>query len=126
MPLPQSLARFNRDVTNHLMRPLAGRLPGYAVIVHVGRKSGAHYETPVNAFEYGGGYAIPLTYGADSQWVRNVVAAGTATLRIKGEDVPVTAPEVFRDESRAAVPAAVRVALGALDVNEFLHVQRIP
>lgn len=126
MPLPQSLARFNRDVTNHIMRPLAAHLPGYALIIHVGRKSGTQYETPVNAFPAGGGYAIPLTYGADAQWVRNVLAAGTATLRVQGTDIPVTAPDVFHDEARTLVPPAVRVALGALGVSDFLHLQPIP
>jgi hypothetical protein len=45
---------------------------------------------------------------------------------MQGNDVPVTDPEVFTDETRAAVPPPVRVALGALGVTEFLRLRRIP
>ena len=50
MPLPSGLARFNARVTNRVTGPFAGRLPGFAVVRHVGRRSGNAYETPVNLF----------------------------------------------------------------------------
>ena len=76
MPLPRGVARFNRRATNRVTRRIAGWIPGFAIVLHTGRRSGRTYRTPVNAFRGGDGYRIALTYGADSDWVRNVMDAG--------------------------------------------------
>ncbi len=128
MPLPSGLARFNARVTNKVTGPFAGRLPGFAVVRHVGRRSGKTYETPVNLFRQhageggdegdneGGGerFVVALTYGADSQWVRNVLAAGGCTLQVRGEEIEVTDPVIFTDPERRAAPVPTRWVLGAL------------
>jgi deazaflavin-dependent oxidoreductase (nitroreductase family) len=126
MPLPRSVGRFNRLVTNHVSRPVAGHVPGFGVVVHAGRKSGRQYRTPVNVFRRPGGYAIALTYGPDSQWTRNVLAAGHADIVTRGKTQPVTNPRVVRDPERKAVPAPVRAILGALRVDDFLLVDEAP
>ena len=46
MPLPRSVARFNRRVTNRLLGRLAPRLPGFGIVVHTGRKTQRRYRTP--------------------------------------------------------------------------------
>jgi deazaflavin-dependent oxidoreductase (nitroreductase family) len=122
MPLPRSVARFNRVVLNHATRPFAGHLPGLGVVVHTGRRSGRQYRTPVNVFRRPGGFAIALTYGPESQWVRNVLAAGQAEIVARGRTHRVTNPRVVQDAERTAVPAPVRAILGRLRVDEFLHV----
>jgi deazaflavin-dependent oxidoreductase (nitroreductase family) len=121
VPLPQSLARFNRKVTNQVTRPFAARLPGFGVVTHVGRRSGTVYRTPVNVFRGGDGFDIALTYGG-GDWVRNVVAAGQAGLRTRGRLHHVVGPELFHDPARRRVPAPVRPILGLLHVDDFLHV----
>jgi hypothetical protein len=50
MPASRSLARFNKRFTNHLTSKVAGNVPGFAIVTHVGRKSGRIYRTPVNVF----------------------------------------------------------------------------
>jgi len=50
MALPKRLARFNLLVTNRVVGPFARRLPGFAVVSHVGRRSGRVYRTPVNLY----------------------------------------------------------------------------
>jgi len=40
MQIPQWVARFNKYVTNPVQRIWAGYLPAFAVLEHVGRKSG--------------------------------------------------------------------------------------
>ena len=40
MPIPTAVATFNKHVTNHLTGGFAARLPGFAVVSHVGRVSG--------------------------------------------------------------------------------------
>ena len=120
MPLSHSIARFNRRVTNRVLGPLAERLPGFGIVIHVGRRSGAVRRTPVNVFHRGDRYAIALTYGADSQWVRNVLAAGEFDVETRGRRVHLTAPELVHDESRRLVPAPVRIPLRATGVSDFL------
>ena len=36
MPLPKGLARFNLRVTNRVLGPVAARLPGFGIVIHVG------------------------------------------------------------------------------------------
>jgi deazaflavin-dependent oxidoreductase (nitroreductase family) len=98
--LGRRIAHFNRRVTNRVTGPLAPWLPGFGVVVHSGRKSGREYRTPVNVFRHGGGYVIALTYGAEADWVRNVLAAGRATLLTRGGRLELTGPELVHDESR--------------------------
>jgi deazaflavin-dependent oxidoreductase (nitroreductase family) len=126
MPLPKALARFNRVVTNRIVRRVAGRLPGFAIVTHVGRRSGRAYRTPVNLFRPGDRYVIALTYGSDSQWVRNVLAAGRCEVVTRGARIALVEPEVIHDPGRALVPAPVRWILGALDVNEFMILRPAP
>lgn len=114
------VAHFNRHVTNRLTGPLAPRLPGFGVVVHRGRKSGREYRTPVNVFRSGDGFVIALTYGAEADWVRNVLAAGGCVLITRGRHHTLTAPRVRHDESRELVPAPVRVPLRLLNVADFL------
>jgi deazaflavin-dependent oxidoreductase (nitroreductase family) len=120
MPLPSWLARFNRRATNRVARPLARWLPGFGVVVHTGRASQRRYRTPVNVFRHGDEYVIALTYGSGAQWVRNVLAQGGCTLETRGRALPLSRPRVVHDPLRRAVPAVVRVVLGALSVSEFL------
>jgi len=124
MPLPKGLARFNLRVTNRVLGPMARRMPGFGIVIHRGRRSGREYRTPVNIFRHGDGYVISLTYGADSQWVRNVLAAGEVDVEIRRRRVHLTAPEIVHDERRRLVPAPVRVPLRAANVNDFMLLSR--
>ena len=121
MPLPRWLARFNSQVTNHLLGPLATRLPGWGVVVHTGRKSHRRYRTPVFVFRRGGRFIIALTYGRESQWVHNVLAQGGCELETEGRTVRLSQPHLFHDENRSAVPAFHRRLLGAFNVSDFLE-----
>ena len=124
MPLPKRLARFNRHVTNRVLGPAARQLPGFAVVSHVGRRSGRVYRTPVNLFRDGDRYVIALTYGSDSQWVRNVLAAGAVDIETRGRRVHLVAPEVVRDARRSLVPGPIRPVLGVVRVSEFILLER--
>jgi deazaflavin-dependent oxidoreductase (nitroreductase family) len=126
MTIPKTVARFNARVTNRFSRPFARRLPGFAVVTHVGRRSGRIYRTPVNMFRDGERYVFALTYGADSQWVKNVMAAGGCEVCTKSRAVRLCEPRIFTDPDRRLVPGPVRVALGMLDVSDFLSMRRAP
>ena len=100
MPLPKALARFNLKVTNPVLGHVAGRLPGFAIVTHVGRRSGTRRTTPVNLFRDGDRYVIALTYGPDSQWVKNVLAAGGCDIHTRGRDIQLVDPRVVHDPAR--------------------------
>jgi len=117
MPLPKSLARFNIKVTNRITGPFAAYLPGFAIVHHVGRKSGVERTTPVNMFRDTDGYVIPLTYGRDSQWVKNVLAAGRFDVERRGRRVTLTEPRIVQG---AHVPAPVKPILNALNVDDYV------
>jgi deazaflavin-dependent oxidoreductase (nitroreductase family) len=98
--LGRRIAHFNRRVTNRITRPLAPWLPGFGLVVHVGRRSQREYRTPVNVFHDRGGYVIALTYGQDADWVKNVLAAGRCTLITRDRQLELTAPRILHDEGR--------------------------
>jgi deazaflavin-dependent oxidoreductase (nitroreductase family) len=120
MPLPRSVARFNHHVTNRLLGPLAAYLPGFGIIVHEGRKTHQRHRTPVNVFSRPAGYVIALTYGPNSDWVRNVLASGGCELETRGRTVHLTRPRLIHDEQRRAIPELLRL-VGALgNISDFL------
>jgi deazaflavin-dependent oxidoreductase (nitroreductase family) len=121
MPLPSWLGRFNRSVTNRVTRLVAGHLPGFGIVVHVGRRTGNRYRTPVNVFRRSGGYVIALTYGEVADWIRNVMSAGGCELERRGRLVRLTRPRVVVDHRADRVPVPVRPILRLLGVDHFLE-----
>ncbi len=75
MHLPRFMRRVNRVFTNPLMGTFAWLVPPLAVVRHLGRKSGRQYRTPVVAFRSAAGFVIPMTYGRDVDWARNIVSS---------------------------------------------------
>ncbi|MGH9119835.1 MAG: nitroreductase family deazaflavin-dependent oxidoreductase [Acidimicrobiales bacterium] len=127
MPLAPWVARFNRSVTNHLTRPLITHLPNGAVVVHRGRRSGREYRTPVLAFSQDDGFVIALTYGADVDWVRNVLAAGACRLERGGHEIDLTRPVMLEgDAATAGTPSVVRRVLRTIHVTLALRLDRSP
>ena len=121
VPAPRWLARFNRRFTNRLTARVATRLPGLAMLVHTGRKSGTVYRTPINVFKHGNRLVIALTYGPRTEWVRNVQASGGCLLEMRGQTLAVSEPRLVHDRRRSAVPVPVRIVLGVLGVADFLE-----
>ena len=82
------------------MRPLALRSAGKegadtSVVRHVGRRSGRAYQTPVIAAQHDDSFLIALPYGERTDWLKNVLAAGSATITADGRSYPVDRPEVI-------------------------------
>ena len=85
------------------MLRLAGRKNWYAAAIkHTGRRSGKQYTTPVVAERITDGFVIPLPYGTSVDWLRNVRAAGRATISSQGENYEVVQPEII--DAAAALP----------------------
>src|ERR1700683_418712 len=98
------VAAFNLAVTNRITSRFAARLPGFGILTHVGRKSGKVYRTPVNVFRAPGGFLIALTYGRESEWVKNVVDAGACQLETRRAVYQLSAPTIVHDHTRRRFP----------------------
>src|SRR5215467_13938632 len=94
------LAKINIAFTNRITSLFAGWLPGFGILTHVGRKSGKVYRAPVNVFRAPNGFNIALTYSSQSEWVKNVLAAGGCELRTRGKKYQLSAPSVVGDPTR--------------------------
>ncbi|WP_067685690.1 nitroreductase family deazaflavin-dependent oxidoreductase [Nocardia jejuensis] len=121
MPLPQTLARINRRITNPALGVMARVAPGFGIVVHAGRKSGRVYRSPVMVFERDGGYRIALTYGPDVDWLKNIRAAGTFAFEHRGRTITLTEPVVTRDSTAAWAPIGVRQVLNGLSVEYYVQ-----
>jgi deazaflavin-dependent oxidoreductase (nitroreductase family) len=100
---------------------VAGYLPGFAIVYHVGRKSGRAYRTPVNAFRTDDGYFIALTYGSESDWVKNVLAAGSCELQTRGRRVHLYNPHIKTDRSIRWAPLPVKFILDLIDAPQYMQ-----
>ncbi len=125
-PVLDTVRRFNRDVVNPEQMKTAGSPGAYAsVIRHRGRTTGTPYETPVQAVATDRGFAIPLPYSMQADWVRNVLASGSATIVKDGETHDVDRPEMIRmDELEAQFPPGDQKAHRVFGVDQCLHVRR--
>lgn len=103
------LAKINIVFTNRITSLFAGWLPGFGILTHVGRKSGKLYRTPVNVFRAPDGFIIALTYSSESEWVKNVLAAGGCEVKTRGRRYQLSAPRVVHDPSRRRFPVPVRI-----------------
>jgi len=115
------LAKINIAVTNRITRLFAGWLPGFGILTHVGRKSGKVYTTPVNVFRVPDGFIIALTYSSQSEWVKNVVAAGGCELKTRGKKYQLSTPNIVRDPTRRRFPIPVRVVLRLVGADEYME-----
>lgn len=112
---------------NPLSVRMAGR-PGFRMagrVHHVGRRSGTSYVTPIGVRIHDGQVLIPLTFGNQSDWVRNLRAAGGATVDVRGRSYEVGAP-IFLDwaEAGPAVKATFPVArfvFRILGIKQFVQ-----
>lgn len=82
------------------MRPLALRSAGRegtatSVVGHVGRRSGRAYQTPVVVARHDDSFLIALPYGERTDWLKNVLAAGSASIMANGRSYDVDRPEVI-------------------------------
>jgi deazaflavin-dependent oxidoreductase (nitroreductase family) len=117
---------LNKAGLNRVTKRIAPWAPGLGVVVHRGRRSGKAYQTPVNVFAVKDGYVLALTYGPDTDWVKNVLAADGCALRTGGRIIRLTAPRLFHDEARRDIRPLERQVLRVLGVADFLSLKVAP
>lgn len=117
---------FNKHVLNPMMMLVAGQKYWYAgVIEHTGRHSGRTYTTPVVIDRVSDGFVIPLPYGTEVDWLRNVLAAGNATLRVHGETCRAVEPQIV-DAATASTQLSPRRQreFGRFGIKNYLKLKR--
>ena len=121
MPMPLWLGRFNTRYTNRLIGPILVWLPWFGWLFHVGRTTGQPYKTPIMLYQRGDRGVIALTYGERTQWLKNVLAAGTCTFQSpRGKALHLASPEFVHDPSRRLVPWLIRLPLWVIRVSDFV------
>jgi deazaflavin-dependent oxidoreductase (nitroreductase family) len=115
------LAKINVAVTNRITGLFAGCLPGFGILTHVGRKSGKVYRTPTNVFRASNGFLIAPTYSSQSEWVKNVLAAGGCELKTRAKEYQLSAPNVVRPSTRRRFPIPVRLVLRIVGADEYME-----
>ncbi len=102
--LRDRIRTFNKYVTNPLLRRFANYSRGpFAIIRHVGRRSGKPYETVIWVWPTREGFVIALTYGPNVDWYRNMLAAGGGTVFWHRRPYAVGKPEPI--DAETALPA---------------------
>ena len=94
----------------------------YGQLHHVGRTSGKSYQTPLGIERTEDGFVIAIVYGEKTQWVKNVLAAGTAEVTLEGETYPVDRPEIVPiEEANAYIPERDQRMSSLVGVTEALR-----
>jgi len=126
-PMLNAVRRMNRAVMNPRAMKTAGQPGAYAgVIRHVGRNSGTPYETPVGPFPTDYGFDIALPYGSSPDWLKNVVAAGSAVIVHEGVAYSVDLPELIpAADAMDNVPPSEQRNIRVFAVDNFLRVRRV-
>ena len=97
-----------------------------SVVRHVGRTTGRSYETPVETFATDDGFVIALPYGSDTDWLKNVLASGSATIVDEGNTYRVDQPELVPTAVAAPhLPAKEQRNLRLFAVDRCLQVRKV-
>lgn len=123
-----AVRRFNKRFLNPVMLRFAGRERWYASVVHhEGRKSGKAYATPIWVVKVGRLFYIPLPYGTDVDWCRNVMHAGGCILESRGSRYEATSPAIVSAEAaQADLPWRDWMRFRTYGVDAYLRLEKAP
>ena len=134
--LPSRIVRILVRPLTRVLNPIIVKLAGKrhfamaAQIRHHGRHSGQAYLTPVTARMAGDTIWIALTFGNQSDWSRNVRAAGGCSMRIGGLDYEADTPRfVDRDDAgpelKKVFKPVERAMFRLLGIKQFLCLRAV-
>lgn len=118
--LPGRIRTFNKHVTNRILRVFTKFSHGpFAIIHHIGRRSGKPYETVIWIWQMREGFVIALTYGEEVDWYRNMKAIGGGKVFWHRKLYVVGRPELIdAEKALAAFPAFFRLMFRLFGKNE--------
>jgi len=94
-PIQRTLRRLTQVTRPLAMRSAGAEHSNTSVVRHIGRRSGRSYETPVIAVEHDDSFLIALPYGELTDWTKNVLAHGRASVLSHGQAYDVDHPQVI-------------------------------
>jgi deazaflavin-dependent oxidoreductase (nitroreductase family) len=118
---------FNKYLLNRLTIRSAGSAHShFAIIRHVGRRSGKVYETPIIVMPKGEDFVLALTYGPKVDWYRNLLASEQGTVLWHGKKYTISKPEKLDRSTALAVfsPLQQRI-LRFANVQDFALVHSL-
>ncbi len=120
--------RIGARVINPVIKRLAGKrhVRAFAVIQHCGRRSGRAYATPVAARPTAGGFLVPMAFGAQADWFRNVQAANGCIIRWNGGDYAAADPEIIDWEAAKPTFSRVERIFAPLFADHFVRLRCVP
>jgi deazaflavin-dependent oxidoreductase (nitroreductase family) len=120
----ERLLFFATHILNPVVTTFAGRaLSPFALLRHIGRRSGKSYDTPLVVRRVAGGFVFTLTYGPDTDWYRNLLAAGRGTLLWHGQEYSLGKPEPLAIETALRTfPPQERFILRLTHIQDFARV----
>ncbi|HSK51620.1 MAG TPA: hypothetical protein VLA44_02625 [Clostridia bacterium] len=110
-------SRFVNDLVNPflLRRGVPGRSrENLGTIEHIGRRSGIRRLTLVHPVPTDDGFRILVPLGTESEWARNVLAAGHCRMQVGDIVYELDEPALVPIEREAGVPAPIRWAQAGL------------
>jgi len=118
---------FNKIVFNRITLTFAeGEKGPFSVVCHTGRRSGRTYRTPVLASYVGEMIIIPLSYGENVDWLRNVLAKGGCEIVRGNRRMGAIHPEVIdAADALANLPEKRRKLFERFKVEKYLRMQAI-
>lgn len=116
---------FNKFIFNHFTLLFAGTNIGpFSKLIHKGRKSGKTFLTPVVATYIGEIVIIPLSYGEQVDWLRNILADGGCEIIYRKKRIATTYPEVVSGEvALSLLPEKRRHIFERFKLEKFLRLQ---
>jgi deazaflavin-dependent oxidoreductase (nitroreductase family) len=122
------LRTFVKHFVNPVLRYATHSSHGpFAMLRHVGRRSGKTYEIPIMVWKVADGFVIALTYGPHVDWLRNLQSAGGGSLRWHKQEYTLQQP-AFIDLKTAetAFPPMIKYILRRLSTHEFVKIPAQP
>jgi deazaflavin-dependent oxidoreductase (nitroreductase family) len=120
--------RFNRRWLNPWMLRYAGSRHWYAGrLEHRGRRTGRPYATPLWVDPVSEGFVMPLPYGRDVDWARNLLAAGEGVLQDHGVRYHVGNPRILPSaDVLSELPGLTRRIVRMYGIESVIRVDVLP
>ncbi|MDX9851184.1 MAG: hypothetical protein RBT01_11795 [Anaerolineaceae bacterium] len=116
---------FNKYLLNHITLLFAGTKAGpFSKMIHIGRKSGKIFETPVVATYIDDRVLIPLTYGDQVDWLKNILAQGGCEIIYSNTRRKAVGPTVISAKAAFIIlPEKRRRIFERFKLEKFLQMQ---
>jgi len=121
------LRTFVKRFINPFMRRFANASRGpFALLRHVGRRSGKTYEIPIMVWRVEDGFVIALTYGPHVDWLRNLQAADQGSLLWHKQEYVFQQPvPIDAQTALSALPPFIRFVLRVHGTRDFVKLSTL-